>query len=568
MSMRILEGVLQGSPEWIEIRRKFNPASLAPVVMGAAKHTKRSELIRMLATGAEKEFSDWFQENILDPGHAIEEAARPIAESITGEELYPVTGVNDELGLLASYDGITMLGDVTWECKSWNEAKAAQVREGKVPEEDVWQVIQQLAVSGAEKSLYMVTDGTEEKTVHCWYSLQPGDTDTLVAHWAQLQEDVANYTHKEVVPEVVAAPQETLPALVVKVTGSLAITDNLDVFGQALTGFVDRLNLAPKSDQDFADLEAATKALKKAEEALTHEEDRALAQADGIEALRRTVNQYRDLARTTRLRAEKVVKAEKENRRNEIRMAALEAFRAHVEQINATFSGRVRLPEIAVDIAGVMKGKRTISSLEDAADTEVARAKIEANRVADEYRKNLAILDAEAKGYEFLFHDTADLVTISPEHLAGVIQGRIAAHKEAEQLKLEAERERIRQEEEAKARREAEAKAEQERQRIRAEEQEKAQAEAEAAKQAAPIPEQPAPRATDSQGSLGGLGQTAAHTKPAAPATRPQPVQSRPSDSEIIETLALAYRVHESKVIEWLLDMDLDSASDQLAANF
>ena len=41
----------------------------------------------------------------------------------------------------------------------------------------------------------------------------------------------------------------------------------------------------------------------------------------------------------------------------------------------------------------------------------------------------------------------------------------------------------------------------------------------------------------------------------------------RPSDDEIIATLALHYRVHELKVIEWLLDMDLTAASARAAAN-
>ena len=47
----------------------------------------------------------------------------------------------------------------------------------------------------------------------------------------------------------------------------------------------------------------------------------------------------------------------------------------------------------------------------------------------------------------------------------------------------------------------------------------------------------------------------AANTLPVTPA-------SRPSDDEIIAALALHFRVHESKVIEWLLDFDLDGATE------
>lgn len=54
-------------------------------------------------------------------------------------------------------------------------------------------------------------------------------------------------------------------------------------------------------------------------------------------------------------------------------------------------------------------------------------------------------------------------------------------------------------------------------------------------------------------------------TTDAAPMTTGKP--RRPGDDELIATLALHYRVHELKVIEWLLDMDLDAASARAAAN-
>lgn len=538
----------QGSPEWHKFRATSFGASEASAMLGISSYKTRSQLLKEKATGLVPEV-DAAAQALFDRGHEYEAIARPWAEEIVGEDLYPVTLALDIDGitLSASMDGLTMLEDVGWEHKTMNSKLAASLSEGVIPDEYHPQLEQQMLVSGAEKILFMASSGNQDEMMFAWYEGNPELRQRIIGGWKQFAKDLADYQHKESAAEAVADPQEALPAVVVEVSGSLAITDNLDVFGKALTSFVDNLNLAPKTDQDFANLEAAAKALKKAEDALTSEEDRALAQADGIEALRRTVAQYRELARTTRLRAEKVVKAEKENRRNEIRIAAVESFRAHIDQINATLGGRVRLPEIAIDVAGAMKGKKTISSLEDAANTEVARAKIEANRVADEYRKNLAILDAEAKGYEFLFHDTADLVTINPEHLPGVIRGRIAEYKEEEQRKLEAERERIRREEEDKARREAEAKAELER-----EEKERREKEEMAL-------------AFD---QLRVHEEKMKHSDMVPNSTAPQdeaPVKARPTDKEIINTLALAYRVHESKVIEWLLDLDLSSARERLA---
>ena len=46
------------------------------------------------------------------------------------------------------------------------------------------------------------------------------------------------------------------------------------------------------------------------------------------------------------------------------------------------------------------------------------------------------------------------------------------------------------------------------------------------------------------------------------------PAKSRPTDDEIITVLVQHYRVHESKVIEWLLGLDLKAASDRMVTEF
>lgn len=46
------------------------------------------------------------------------------------------------------------------------------------------------------------------------------------------------------------------------------------------------------------------------------------------------------------------------------------------------------------------------------------------------------------------------------------------------------------------------------------------------------------------------------------------PSIDRPTDDQLIEVLAQHYRVHESKVIAWLLDMDMDAAAERMSAEF
>jgi hypothetical protein len=42
----------------------------------------------------------------------------------------------------------------------------------------------------------------------------------------------------------------------------------------------------------------------------------------------------------------------------------------------------------------------------------------------------------------------------------------------------------------------------------------------------------------------------------------------RPTDMQLIEALALHFRVHESKILEWLYDLDLDEAEAEIMTEF
>lgn len=537
---------LQGSDEWLEIRGKYRPASEAPVVMGAAKHTKRSDLIRMIATGDKKEFSAWFEANILDRGHEIEAQARPIAEKIVGEELYPVTGVNEETRMLASFDGLTMLEDVVWECKSWNSEKAEAVKEGLVPECDRPQVVQQLLVSGAEKALYMVTDGTEENTVYCWLYAVECDFDQLIRAWAQFDEDVARYEHVEAPPKLEGRAPDSLPALRVELFGSVK-DSNLEEFKDHALSVFRSVNKDLQTDADFADAEKTVKWFKSVEDKLESTKEYALSQTASIDELFKTIDDLKAEARANRLELDKLVKDRKKEVRSEILSKASNDFKDHVTKINQSITG-VYLPDITIDIASAMKGKKTVESLTDAAQTEVARAKIEASAMADRIRANLKVYEAKCSNHTFLFKDLQNLVVKDLGDFDELVTARVMNHEAEEKRKEDEQRERIRQEEEAKARREAEAKAEQERQRIRAEEQAKARAEA-----------QTEEKATALHGPHGSVAFTNDGQPAEKPRVRPHTSVQRPSDDMLISTLAKTYFVDKKTVIEWLKTMNFDA---------
>ncbi|MGB3882035.1 MAG: YqaJ viral recombinase family protein [Diaphorobacter nitroreducens] len=481
--------LIQGSPEWQAYRRNHFNASDAPAMLGCSPYKQRDSLLREMATGIGEEVDEATQRR-FDAGHRFEANARKLAEELLGEDLFPVVGSEGRYS--ASLDGLTMLGEICWEHKTLN----AQLREafadmltcppkhrersgGKsLPLHYRAQLEQQLMVSGAGKCLFTASrwadDGTLLEAEHCWYYPDPELRARIVAGWEQFAADLTAY-----VPEapkaapVVAAPQETLPAVSVRVDGHLAIVSNLTAYGALLRNFIERIPTEPSTDQEFADTEAACKRLKRVEEELESAEDHALAQLADVNAMRQLVKEYRELARATRLQREKLVTLRKDLIRSEVVAYGQKALAAHISALTARL-GKPYMPEVPADFAGAIKGKRTVDSLRDAVNTELARAKIAANEIADRIQRNLTTLRELASEHAFLFADTATIVLKTPDDLTVLVKSRIAEHTAKEAARLEAERERIAAEE----RRKAEAAAEAERTRIRAEEQAKAQAEA------------------------------------------------------------------------------------------
>jgi hypothetical protein len=153
--------------------------------------------------------------------------------------------------------------------------------------------------------------------------------------------------------------------------------------------------------------------------------------------------------------AEKLLKDEKERRRDSIVLAGREALSAHVEALNKRI-GKPYMPQSAAvgQFAEAVKGLKSLASMEDKVATELARGKIDANRIADGIQVNLNWLRENAKDFTALFPDTSTIVLKAHDDLVALAQNRITAHKQAEAERLEAEREKIRKEEQDKLARE------------------------------------------------------------------------------------------------------------------
>lgn len=431
-----VHNVQQGTPEWLALRASHFTASEAPAMKGASKFQTRNDLLAMKKTGIVPDVTPQ-QQAAFDRGHATEEMARPLAEEDIGEELYPIVGTSGNL--LASMDGATMLGDVLFEHKLWNEKLVAQIRARELDPHYYWQLEQQLLVSGAERVLFVCSDGTRDKYVSMEYTPVPGRREELIAGWAQFEQDLGEFVLQETKVEAIGAAPDQLPALRIDVTG-MVTASNLDAFKSHALTVISNISTELKTDQDFADADATVKWCGEVEDKLKAAKEHALSQTESIDVLFKAIDDIAAETRRKRLELEKLVKARKDMIRSDIVMDAAKALQDHIDQINATLGGRIRMPRVASDFAGAIKGKKSISSLREAADAELARAKIDASRIADGIRVNQASLNELAADHKFLFHDFQDLALKANDDLVALIKVRINEHnQQQEELKRQEE---------------------------------------------------------------------------------------------------------------------------------
>lgn len=442
----ITHNLIQGTPEWHEHRATHLNASDAPAVMGHSSYKTRNQLIKERATGLVPEV-DAATQRRFDDGHRFEALARPLAEAIIGEDLYPVTGSLGKYS--ASFDGLTMGEDIDFEHKSLNSTLRAafdlidtiapeyrdQAGGLELPLEYQIQMEQQCLVSGCDKVLFMASkwDGdtlVEER--HCWYFPNGLLRKRIVDAWTQFELDVAAYQHVEPVAKPEVEVQSQLPAVVINVTGKLSASNLAEVtpkFDAYLAGTKTEL----ATDHDFANGESNAKFSRATAKALKTKAKEVVDQIASISDAVRTLELYAGKFDALGLKLEKAVKDQKELIKSNLINEARDKLREHCTKLDERIGQRY-LPIIQGNWNEVVKNKRTIESLRNALNTELAQAKIEASALADTIQGNINIREVRELG--FLFPDLATLCLKSMEDFQAVVSNRVHEHqaKEAERI--------------------------------------------------------------------------------------------------------------------------------------
>lgn len=437
--------LVQGKPEWHAFRQTHFTASDASAMLCLSKYKTRDQLMVEKCEGVTEEITPQKQA-LFDKGHAAEEAARPLVEAIIGDELFPATAVSDDWEkLAASFDGVTMLDDIIFEHKLWNKKLVEYIATHKDLPDTHWpQLEHQLLVSGAEKCLLRVSDGTEDNAFDFEYFSNADRAARVYNGWKIFEEDMANYKPKAAKQEVVAkVTVETLPQLVVEIEGKVN-SSNLAVYKEGALELIAGINTDLKTDQDFADADKMTKFCAKAEKNIKSVKEKAMQGAASINDLFESLDDIQEAMRQKRLELEKLVKNRKEEiKRDEIEkeLCKVEEYTANLEK-DLDYSLGFNAQDFRIAANTAIKGKRNIDSITAAISATGADIKGSIKATYDRVKANSKLLDEQAE-YIHLFSDAATFITQETVSVQGIIAMRVNAEKE----RLD----KIRQQEEEKA---------------------------------------------------------------------------------------------------------------------
>lgn len=424
IKMQILE-LVQGTQEWHTHRATHFNASDAPAMMGCSSYQTRTELLDRLKTGIVPEV-DAATQRRFDDGHNSEALARPLAEAIIGESLYPVTGTNGAYS--ASFDGLTMLELVHFEHKRLNDRIRAATTAEELPLEYLVQVEHQFMVcETSDKCLFMATRWEGEECVErreFWIYPNIKLREQIKAGWDQLEKDLLTHqpTEKSIVP--VGKAPELLPALHIEVT-SLVKASNLDKFAEHAIAVFSGIKTDLQTDEDFADADTTAKWCRDVEARLASTEEQILRQSQDVEAMFRVLRSIKEEARQKALTLERLVKNRKEAIKTEAVMNAKAELSRFVAEINKSF-GRAWLKDPAVNFGEAIKGLKTIASLKERIGTTLAGAKADASITAERINANRLLVGSDMH----LFPDFAQHCTTESGLFSALLDQRKAKHQE------------------------------------------------------------------------------------------------------------------------------------------
>lgn len=427
-----VHNLVQGTPEWNAYRAEMFNASDAPAMLGISKYKTRTQLLDERKTGLTADVNSSTQK-LFDDGHRFEALARPIAEQIVGEDLYPVTGSEGKLS--ASFDGLNLSETIAFEHKTLNDEIRACHSIGDLPMMYRVQMQQQLMVSGADKCLFLATswdknDNLLEKK-DFWFTWDVKIANDILQGWTQFASDLETHIPTVSIEQPKAQAALSLPTLFIQAKGEIT-TNNMKEYGEALAKRLEEVRaIALVTDQDFADAKGAAKLLRESIEQAKLAKGAMLSQTATVGEAANMIDLWCEDMRLTALQLEKDVKEQDLVKKQSMIQSAQIAFTNLVNALEKD-TAPIRLNISMPNFAEAIKGKSRYDKMQDAITTLVANSTITANQVAADIIYKKAWMLTESSGYDFLFPDLQSIIFKQGDDFKLLVSSRIENHKKVE----------------------------------------------------------------------------------------------------------------------------------------
>lgn len=430
----------QGTPDWHAHRARYFNASDAPAMMGCSPYKTREQLVRELATGIGEDITPQKQA-VFDAGHRAEALARPLAEKIVGQELYPVVGVADRGPYSASMDGLTMGWEVNFEHKALNAA----LREVMTPEctgadlpmtYQVQMESQCLVCDTIESTLFMASKWDEQGNLieerHCWYTPNLQLRAQIVEGWAALEREVAAYDPTTAQPKAkveAKAKDAALPAIRIEVRGEV-LASNVEELRALAVGRISLVKTELKTDQDFVDAKVDAAWLREVAASMKMGVQMVRGGMETVDALMTMLEEMEELAERKAIDLENLVTSESKRRKDDVVAKAQIELDDYIKKHNAAL-GADYLLRVVGPLAAAAKGLKTIDSTTSKVGAALVAEKAKADSLALCFTRNRAHLHQDGVDWITVFPDFATTGSKAQEDFQAVAKQRIDRAKEA-----------------------------------------------------------------------------------------------------------------------------------------
>ncbi|MCW1885599.1 hypothetical protein OKA04_12745 [Luteolibacter flavescens] len=206
------------------------------------------------------------------------------------------------------------------------------------------------------------------------------------------------------------------------------IASNVDEFRELVRGALSNINRDLKTDEEFGQAELDVKALKGAEDGVRSAKEKAIADAEQLNALFVALDETAEEIRAPRLELEKLIARRKDEVKNELITAAIARLDC---------APRLRAGTFGKGLTECIKGKRTLETMRKALDVAVTTH----NGMIGQCR--VAIDTFMWDHGKELVPDAEDLEVRGLEYVQGELRRRLDMRRaEAEKKRLAAEAEK------------------------------------------------------------------------------------------------------------------------------